>query len=546
MIKSIISLFLLLSLSTLSASAQDDWQNANIRPRRCGTSMIMEREDAAAAKGQKKVISSSYNYVPHSGTVTIPVILVNFKDVKLSVNSPREAFEQFFNGTSQTNLGNGNHYNHGSVAQYFSDMSGGTFTVKFKVYEPVTIDTLETRYGGVNEDYNNDEDPRALVKDAVDSLVASGQVSDDDITAFSSDGSTIDCVYVIYAGCGQNYGGGGTTVWANTWTPQNTYIGGKRVRWYSMAGELSPFYVDSSGTISNSGTFPAITGVGVTCHELSHALGLPDFYPTSPSAYLDNQEMEYWDLMDGGEYGHYGYCPAAYTAFEKNEMEWPVTIEELGEDMSISIQNSTEAGGTAYKITNPDNSNEYFMVECIQRQKWNSYMYGNGLLVYHVNRPSGDLTANTRFNNQAGYPGMAVVPADGACLSAYIAANTNYYTSMRGDLFPGSGNMNPDTLNVTELSDAKPQPNFCWYNGSKTAKLPTNKALKNITYDTSTGIASLSYIHDVATGIHTITTQHPSSGISTRIYTIDGRYVGTDLNALPRGIYIMEGRKVVK
>ena len=31
-----------------------------------------------------------------------------------------------------------------------------------------------------------------------------------------------------------------------------------------------------------------------------------------------------------------------------------------------------------------------------------------------------------------------------------------------------------------------------------------------------------------------------------RIYTIDGRYAGTDINALGHGMYIMDGRKVAK
>jgi hypothetical protein len=33
---------------------------------------------------------------------------------------------------------------------------------------------------------------------------------------------------------------------------------------------------------------------------------------------------------------------------------------------------------------------------------------------------------------------------------------------------------------------------------------------------------------------------------TTRIYTIDGRYVGTDPNQLPRGLYIINGKKIVK
>ena len=45
-----------------------------------------------------------------------------------------------------------------------------------------------------------------------------------------------------------------------------------------------------------------INGIGLFCHEFSHTMGLPDFYPLTAEAQIDNQGMEYWDLMDGGEY----------------------------------------------------------------------------------------------------------------------------------------------------------------------------------------------------------------------------------------------------
>lgn len=532
-------LLMALSLPVISVSAQ---QTTKLH-RRCGTSMLMEK---ARATGDTRAISAGYNYVPHSATVTIPVILVNFNDVKLTVNNPREAFDQFFNGTTQTELGNGNAQNHGSVTQYFSDMSGGSFTPVFKVYDPVTVGRNETYYGGTNEDDNGDERTRELVRDAVDSLMATGTVSDADIEAFSRGTGTIDCVNIIYAGMGQNNGGAGTTVWANTWQPfSSTSMGGKTIRWYSMAGELNPGKVDSEGNISSTGTNSLIAGVGVTCHELSHALGLPDFYPTNGSAQIDNQEMEYWDLMDGGEYSGEGFYPTAYTAFEKNEMGWTVDIQELTEDKTVTMTTSTEKGGTAYKIVNPLNSNEYLMLECIQRRGWNRQQYGNGLLVYHVNRTSEDINSNSMLNNTPGYPGMAVVPADGACLSSYIDANKPLYgRSLRGDLFPGTGNLTPDTLDVTELSDDKPQPNFCWYNSGMTRKLATGKALRNIAYDTTTGIVTFNYIHDTTTGIDNV--KPAVTAKSQKVYSIDGRYLGNDLNSLPKGIYVVDGKKMVK
>ncbi len=503
------------------------------RRRQCGTAMLMEREAAAYSKGQR-AISKQNNYVPHTGTITIPVVLVNFQDVKFNINKPKEAFEQLFNSDTQADLGNGNYLNYGSVAKYFRDMSNGAFTPKFKVYDPVTVDQPETYYGGKNENDNKDEDPRQLVKDAL--KLVEGQVKEDDIKSFCSDGKTIDCVYIVYAGLGQNDGGNGTTVWANCWTTDGATLGGKEVRWYTMSGELSPVKIKDS-------TIPVVNGLGVICHEFSHSLGLPDMYPTETSAYLDNQEMEYWDLMDGGEYTYNGFCPTAYTAFEKEQMEWQVDMVTLDSDASVAMTTSTEQGGTAYKIVNPQNDKEYLMLEYIQRKGWNQYLFGNGLLVYHVCLPSETLYSSTRLNNTPGYPGMAVVPADGACLSSYIKANENDYgNSLYGDLFPGTGNLQDQ--NVTELSDTNKQPNFCWYNAAKTEKLNTNKAIKNVKYDNDNGMLTFDYVNDVASGI--LPVWGDKQATDGRVYSINGAYLGDDITKLPHGIYIVNGQKIVK
>lgn len=504
------------------------------RRRQCGTAMLMEREAAAYSKGQR-AISKQNNYVPHTGTITIPVVLVNFQDVKFKINEPKEAFEQLFNSDTQVNLGNGNYLNYGSVAKYFRDMSNGAFTPKFKVYDPVTVDKPETHYGGKHENDNNDENPWQLVEDAL--KLVEDQVTENDIKSFCSDGNTIDCVYIVYAGLGQNHGGDGTTVWANCSTTGGKTLGGKEVRWYTMSNELSPVKIkDKDGT-----TIPVVNGLGVICHEFSHSLGLPDMYPTETSAYLNNQEMEYWDLMDGGEYTHAGFCPTAYTAFEKEQMEWPVDIKTLDSDESDTLRTSTEQGGTAYKIVNPQNDKEYLMLEYIQRKGWNKYLFGNGLLVYHVCLPSETLDLGTHLNNDAhGYPGMAVVPADGACLSSYINNEDDYRNSLYGDLFPGTGNLQGQ--NVTELSDTNNQPNFCWYNAAKTEKLNTNKAIKNIKYDN--GVLTFDYVNDVASGI--LPVWGDKQATDGRVYSINGAYLGDDITKLPHGIYIVNGQKIVK
>ena len=551
------SLLCILATLLFSQSMMAQWETFKRRP--CGTAILLQQNKALT-----RAINTSPNYVKHEGKVTIPVVLVNFSDVKFTINSPKAAFDQFFNGDKydekQNDYGNGNRFNHSSVAQYFKDMSSNKFQPEFKVYGPVNLSKDQVYYGGHDKN-GNDENASQLVKDALAAIADS--VTAKDLQSFSLDGKTIESVYIVYAGLGQNEGGLATSVWAKTWTTGGATLGGKTVRWYTMSGELAPYKLSSDGWPGKDGD-SMIDGIGVACHEFSHALGLPDIYPLVANAQkVNNQNMEFWDLMDGGEYAggvtengksYYataGFFPTAYTAFEKEQMGWPVTIEELTGNTSITMTASTEKGGTAYKIVNPNNPLEYFMLECIQQRGWNKYQYGNGLLVYHVNLPNNTIALNTHLNNTPGYPGMAVVPADGACLSSYIEANKpNYFNSMRGDLYPGTGNMNPDMLKVSVLSDASPQPNFCWYNtdfwtnsSSTRQKLPTNKALTNITYNPSTGVVTFDYVDDVASGILPVWNNETGDR---KIYSVDGRYLGTDLNALPHGVYIVGGRKILK
>lgn len=51
------------------------------------------------------------------------------------------------------------------------------------------------------------------------------------------------------------------------------------------------------------------------------------------------------------------------------------------------------------------------------------------------------------------------------------------------------------------------------------------------------------YVQKAATAIQTVNSNKVTT---TRIYTLDGRYVGTDPNQLPHGLYIINGKKIVK
>lgn len=521
--------------------------------------LITPRKHPDNFQGVKtRAIDPNTRYTPHTGKPHILVILANFKDVKFKVKEPKEAFYDFFNAPGAiSDRGNGNNENYGSVSQYFKAISSGTFEPVFDVYGPVDLPNNRTYYGGNNADSNSDERPRDLVRDAFNQ--AKHLVADADRLDANNDGY-IDCIYVVYAGLGQNYGGGAETVWACTSTiyDSSLKIGNKAAYNFSIGAELYPAYIRKR--VNKQDKTMQINSIGVTCHEFSHAMGLPDIYPTTSGAYVHNQEMEFWDLMDGGEYaGKGGFIPMPYTAWEKKQMNWPVDIRFLTAEGNITMDKTANDGGIVYKIANPNHAEEYFLLENINQTGWYKGASNKGLLVYKV-LDYDKVNMYDHPNNTPGKPGMAVVPADGLCFSSYLIqrhgkdeANhselnkqekQNYMNQLKGDVFPG-------TSNVTKLNSDANIPNFWWYSqgdiNEKTTSNPNyykvKQALDNISISED-GKVTFRYIADYKhpTGIHSPATNAQEDH---RIFTLDGRYLGTNTEKLHKGIYIINYKKIV-
>lgn len=490
-------------------------------------------------------------YTPHTGSPKIVVILAQFKDVKFAVNEPVNAFDNLFNANSIKDYGNqdlgtqDNKYqgNIGSVRRYFNMMSSGDFKPNFKIVGPITLSQNRKYYGGSSKNPNDDEKAGTLATEAVDSVMKLGlaDLNSDEYDA-DNDGN-VDLVYIVYAGHMQNMGGPNESVWAKaSYTTHN--IGTKKVRRYCMSGEL--LHPDRPGWIASS---------GVICHEFSHCLGLPDLYVTS-EYYADNQEMEFWDLMDGGENVHNGWQPAAYTAWEKEAMGWPVDIQILSEEStSVDISKPTANGGTAYRIVNPNDADEYIMLENIKKEGWNlwSYIpdaigetdYQGGILAYHMKYPKASVGMSDDPNCRKN-PALAVIPADGLLesidlkgqrIDGVLRTDDTYRNSLKGDLF--------NNVNGLIISDDLNLPNYCWYSGSEiiegyTDRYKTNKSV-SFTFEGNDKI-TINYVADMASSITDIQAQGSSTDA---IYSIDGRYIGTKKESLQPGIYIINKKKVI-
>ena len=491
----------------------------------------------------------STSFFPHTGSPRAIVLLVQFANRPFKVQ-PRKAFNQYLNSMADRHqdFGNAEDRNTGSVKKYFSDMSGGKFKPQFDLYGPITMPKNVAYYG---EGSSSMERYRELVSDACtmmdDSLDFSMYDADKD--------GNVDLVYIIYAGYGESVSSIESTLWPKAFVcGAEIKKDGKYVRLAGISNELNGRpdgnYNSKSGLLIN--------GVGLFCHEFSHCMGLPDFYPTvSPQwttandkqdfeAY-DNQGMEDWDVMDNGIYLYNGYSPTAYTAWEREKMGW-LTIETLTKEGKVELK-SIDEGGKAYRIKNDKNTsgNEYYIVENIQAKGWNKKLPASGMMVSHVEYEPRAFSVfhggDNSVNNIKKHPRMTIVPADGYLPSSYRKVPNSstetwphikvdqYKEQLAGDLYPGKSNVN-------RLTDAQNMVNYAPWTGGMLNKPIYNIALKN-------GIVTFDFLKDqTSTGI-----EQPESATENsneeKIYTIDGRYVGTNLNALPKGVYIKGKKKVV-
>ena len=464
------------------------------------------------------------SYLQHTGSPRILTILAAFQDVGFTVKDPVKAFDQYLNGNKQEDLGNMNHMNVASVRQYFNTCSYGNFTPQFDVVGPLTLPQNMAYYGGKNNTGSDDRfsdfcrDALELAKDIVSDWSTYDNDKDD----------RIELVCVIFAGFGQNQGGADSTIWAKA-SYQNIKVNDtQRISRFNCCPELfHPQYPDY------------INGTGVFIHEFSHCMGLPDLYATTSTAYVNNQGMETFSIMDYGLYNRNGFAPCPYNAWEQEVMGW-TKIEELkptaDSQQQVSDLLPLIEGGKAYKLVNADNDRDYIVMENIQKRGLNTYSAAHGLLVYHVDYPYNTVNMTDAPNNNPGHPGVAVVPAGGTLINSHLRGSGKKYTneewkeSLSSSVFPG-----PE--NVTALTSQMQLPNYCFWNSSKAKE--TNYMLNSISENEGTGTVSFIVASDNPSSIDDV--RWLKADGSKTVYDLQGRKIQ---GSMKPGIYIVDGKKI--
>ena len=135
-----------------------------------------------------------------------------------------------------------------------------------------------------------------------------------------------------------------------------------------------------------------------------------------------------------------------------------------------------------------------------------------------------------------------VMPADADIVNPTFSAVAIYdeaATKVGNDTYALTGIYSPKTISEDNIYGVKA-------NGAiaKGKKDTTIKGLRAY-FIINNGIeAKINFGDDETTGIENIVT--PTAISNQKVYNLNGQYVGNDLKAMPKGIYIMNGKKVIK
>ena len=444
-------------------------------------------------------------------TYRVPVVLFSFSDLDFSMDNPAAYYDRLFNEKG-FNEGMGQ----GCVADYFREQSAGRLNLAFDIYGPVKIDI-----GARSHAYYNDgwEDMRKALE-----LLSETTDADFSVYDWDGDGKANEVVFVAAGLIGNTMNGTYYLGPGSYFQIPNTKLpGGVDYYYYSLVCERI------------HGDF--LSGIGTIVHEFSHSLGLPDLYPFGSGTAFST--VDEWDLMDGGNFTNFGWCPPNFSAMERMYLGWAMP-EDLTEPISIEGMKPLSEGGKTYLVRSTGNSDEYYLLENRRQTGWDYGCPGNGLLIFHVdfdktawreNRVNTDVKDRYSLFHASGKDFRAWCPQNnGKDLTRWTEDNWLRSSYLSTSAYPYTA---PETLAVNNSLTDESSPAATLFTAAADGREFMGKPITNIQL-AADGTISFDFMKGDDTGIETMS--DVSSKMSDVWYTIDGRrLVGKPTS---KGLYI--------
>ena len=359
-------------------------------------------------------------------TVRAVVILVDFDD-----RAHTRLVEEF----DTLLFSKGFVYPSGSMRDYYWENSYQTFELIGEVVGWYRMPEDNVYYACTEGEYGFGPYPhnaQKLVEDAV--LAADADV---DFSQYDGNGDgLVDALFVVHAGPGAEETGNSCHIWSHrSATYEYVAVDGVNVHDYSMEPETR-----SGGNLVDMGVFS---------HEFGHVLGLPDLYDYDYSS----EGVGDWSMMAGGSWNNDGHTPAHFDAWSKYRLGF-VSPSSLSSNLSDVEIPQAETSPVSYRLwTSGAGGSQYFLVENRQKTRFDRYLPGEGLLIWHVDESAGS-------NSEEWCPGDPATPHYRVALEqadGWYGLEGCYGSASSGDgsdPFPGSwGKRDFDDTNLVSSRD---------------------------------------------------------------------------------------------
>ena len=304
-------------------------------------------------------------------TLRVIVFLAEFPDKK--INLPKKHYEDLFfsKGVVKT----------GSVREYFKEVTNGKVDIRGEVVGPFMLPKKITEYAGIDSGVQRTE-PNARTM-ALHATVAADPVVNFKNYDNDNDGY-VDAFVIIHAGRGAEQTASTKDIWSHKWVLPNEYN------------------ADGTGVYAYL-TVPEDCRLGVCAHELGHLLfGFPDLYDTD----YTSEGVGEWCLMGAGSWNNSGLTPAHPCAWCKIQQGWVEVSNPTKNQSSVKIEAVQKTNKVFRLWKNGTQGNEYFLVENRQQKKYDKYIPGNGLLIWHIDDGIDDNSNELHYR-------VALMQADG-------------------------------------------------------------------------------------------------------------------------------------
>lgn len=329
-----------------------------------------------------------------SGDVKGLTILVDFPDVKSDIS--RSEIDRFFNETGYTGFNN-----NGSIKDYYYDVSGGKVTYTNTLIGFYTAKHPKSYYDDIYEQTGSYAKSDELAEETFQWLKSSGF----NLSSLTTDSrGYLKAVNLLYAGTPD--AGWAKGLWPHqSWYPKSDYINGVRIQKY----EMSEIGSDMS--------------LYTICHESGHMIyGYPDLYDYDG----DSQGTGAYSLMSTVLNYKNPVPPDPYCRNIISRWNLPMNMNEYGAGTKFTAVADSNGNSYTYKWSGSQ-SNEYFLIENIQRNGRYADVPDAGLAIWHVdekgNNSKNEMTSGSHYL-------VSLEQADG-----YYDMERNENGGNRGDLF---------------------------------------------------------------------------------------------------------------